>query len=185
MTVKKSTWGFEWKLLGVLLVLLLTPSSAYAQAPPDSKECLGYIYTESERHFFLVQTNASVFGTDLKIIHNCDQASLVIDGNQTASSASNFSYVITQGLHSVELILDNQTMSFENVSFYPDRLQWEFEYIELTEDGETYISISESDFQVNWAVAFSIVIVWVLSVYVYWQLINSYVDRNFIEEVQQ
>ena len=47
------------------------------------------------------------------------------------------------------------------------------------------IELELSETRTNWAVGVGIVIVWVLNVYVYWSLISSYVDRNFIEEVVQ
>ena len=47
------------------------------------------------------------------------------------------------------------------------------------------ISIDVSNSRENWASILSIVVVWVLTVYVYWKLIESYVNNNFIEEVVQ
>jgi len=46
-----------------------------------------------------------------------------------------------------------------------------------------FISIDASDSREVWASILSIVTVWVLCVYVYWKLIESYVNKNFIEEV--
>lgn len=185
MRRKKTSWVFESKKWFPLLVILLTPSFATAQGPPSSKECIAYAYTSSEPHFFLIRENTSVFGNTIFINHNCNEIQLFIDEQFSAASNSNLSYNVDQGRHNITILYDNQTMSFENVDFYPDRLEWEYEYNLIEEQKSAFISISDSNFMVNWAVAFSIVIVWVLAVYVYWQLINSYVQRTFIEEVSQ
>ena len=182
MRRKRTTWGFE-AIFWVCLVLLL-PSSALAQAPPVD-DCLAYAYTSSENHHFLILNNSSVFGQEVQIVHNCEELTLRVDGVFAASSSTDFNYQIEQGIHNITLEGGNFSQNFENVNFYPERLDWEFQYVEGINQGEAYILISESQFQINYAVAFSIVIVWVLSVFVYWQLINSYVERTFIEEVQQ
>lgn len=185
MREKNTAWVLESKKWVFLLVLLLTPSLAQAQDPPSSSDCLAYAFTSSERHLFLIGENTSVFGQKISINHNCEELQLFVDGEFAAASNSNLSYSVEPGRHNITLIFDNQTLIMNNVDFYPDRLNWEYEYEQLEEQKSAYISISDSTFQINWAVAFSIVIVWVLAVYVYWQLINSYVERNFIEEVQQ
>jgi len=181
---KNTSWVFESKWF-LLLVILLTPSFAQAQGPPSSKDCIAYAYTSSEPHFFLIRENTSVFGNTIFINHNCDEVQLFVDEQFSAASSSNLTYNVEQGRHNITILYDNKTMSFQNVDFYPDRLDWEYQYNLIEEQKSAFISISDSNFMVNWAVAFSIVIVWVLSVYVYWQLINSYVQRTFIEEVSQ
>ncbi len=185
MRGKNTPWVLESKNWVFLLVLLLTPSLAQAQDPPSSKQCLAYAFTSSEPHLFLIGDNTSVFGNEIQINHDCDDLQLFIDGEFAAASNSNLTYSIEPGRHNITMIFDNQTLTMENVDFYPDRLEWEYEWEQLEEQKSAFISISDSNFQINWAVAFSIVIVWVLAVYVYWQLINSYVERTFIEEVSQ
>lgn len=182
MRRKNTEWAFE-RLIWVCLVLLL-PSSALAQSPPVD-ECLAYGYTTSENHHFLIRNNSSAFGETIQIIHNCDELSLYINGKFAASSSSNFSYNVEPGMYNLTFSSSNNSQTYNDVHFYPDRLNWEYQYQQIEDNKNAYILISESDFKINWAVAFSIVIVWVLSVFVYWSLINAYVERTFIEEVQQ
>ena len=71
------------------------------------------------------------------------------------------------------------------VEVFPDRLEWEGDFLLLNRGNQDteFISIDLSNSRENWASAFSILIVWVLTTYVYWKLIESYVNKNFIEEV--
>ena len=75
-----------------------------------------------------------------------------------------------------------------NVTIMPDRLSWEFEYFEWQNDYdysvEQYISLTASQAKENWAAILSIVLVFTLVTMVYWNLINSYIDRNYCEEVK-
>jgi hypothetical protein len=64
-------------------------------------------------------------------------------------------------------------------------LNWEFDFIALEESKPQFIDVEISELRTNWAVGVGIVVVWVLTTYVYWSLISSYIDRNFIEEVTQ
>lgn len=176
--------------LSVVVVLivgsLLLPAVA-AQDPPVEDECLAYAYTKSDKHNFLLGPNSSMFGTTLNIIHNCDQASIYVDGFFLASSKNDFSTMVETGLHNITIEADNQTFNFVNVIFYPDRLEWEYEY-ELTFEREIVkpsIDLELSNSRTNYAVGIGILMVWVLTTYVYWSLISAYVDRNFIEEVVQ
>jgi high-affinity Fe2+/Pb2+ permease len=47
------------------------------------------------------------------------------------------------------------------------------------------MEINVAKAQENWASFLTAVIIWILVVYVYWNLINSYVDRNYAEEVKR
>lgn len=165
----------------LLLVFLLLPTNT-AAAPPS--QCLAYAFTESENHAFLVQDNSSNFGSSLIIKTDCSSIELIIDGATVArSNNSYFEYQIEEGLHNITLKADGFNETYNYVSIYPDRLNWEFEWRELTGQDIQFIELTKASLQENWAAFLSVVIAWFLSTYVYWQLVQSYVQRNFIEEV--
>lgn len=169
--------GF-WSLLAVLL---LTPLASAHAAP-----CLSYAYTESGNHQFLVGNNTSMFGDNITVIHNCENVSITLDGEFYAYLTNNARIPISPGLHQINMTYDNRTFSYSNVMFYPDYLQWEATYeFEMFPDQPKMIEKSLLDATVNWAVFFGIGITWILCVYVYWNLINTFTQRNFIEEVIQ
>lgn len=184
MEKKKTQMGLSVWFLIIGGLLLLPPVSA--QDPPVDDECLAYAYTNSEQHYFLLRGNSSMFGSTLNIIHDCDQVSIYVDGFFLASSSNDFSTILEPGLHNVTIEADNQTLTYRNVMFYPDRLEWEYEY-QITFDQPTkpMIDLELSYSRTNYAVGIGIFMVWVLTTYVYWSLISAYVDRNFIEEVVQ
>lgn len=193
MIEEKSTHkGLAFVVLVAVVSLLPTVSG---QDPPvdddqaengqDQKECLFYAYTSSENHRFLLGPNTSMFGERLMVVHNCQEVSIYINGFFEASSGSNFSIVVENGIHNITLESNSTQITFQNVVFYPERLDWEFDYQFIQESKPQFIDLETSKTQANWAVFVGIIIVWVLNVYVYWTLISSYVDRNFIEEVVQ
>lgn len=169
--------GF-WFLLAVALLAPLT--SAHA-AP-----CLVYAYTESGSHQFLVDNNTSNFGDNLTVIHNCEEVRIDMDGEFFALIETNAVIPIAPGLHSFNFSFENQTKRFDNVMFYPDYLTWEANYEFITQpELVELVDKDQVDSTANWAVFFGIGITWILCVYVYWNLINTFTQRNFIEEVIQ
>ena len=182
--MNKGTWAVQrWFFLLLVMSTLLTSTSS-AQEPPEERSCLSYAFTVSENHHFLVADNSSLFGGNLTIVHNCESASLFVDVEFIAGSNNTFKTQIEFGVHNLTLSLDDGVeLNFEMVRFYPDRLNWEFDWLEIQESKPTFIEAGAVDLQINYAVSFSIVIVWVLSTYVYWQLINNYTQRTFVEEV--
>lgn len=186
MEKKKNSMVLEVVSLLVLGLLLLP--TATAQEPPvddQDKPCIGYAYTSSENHYFLLVDNSSMFGDAMRVVHNCKTMEVYVDGFFVASSSENFTFSMEQGIHNVTIKGENFSQSFSNVVFYPDRLEWEFEIIQIEESKPKFIDVEISDMRTNWAVGVGIVVVWVLTTYVYWSLISSYIDRNFIEEVTQ
>lgn len=171
--------------VGFLFALVSLLPMATAQGPPVDEDCLAYAYTESENHLFLLGQNTSMFGQKLMVIHNCEQVDIYLDGFFEASSSENFALQIEDGIHNITIISNGFNATYNNVVFYPDRLNWEFEYRAIEEAQPKFIDIEVAALQTNWAVGIGIIIVWVLTTYVYWSLISSYVDRNFIEEVVQ
>jgi hypothetical protein len=181
---KKTQMGLRVVL--VLASVLLLPI-ATAQDPPvdDREECLAYAYTSSENHLFLLGENVSMFGERLVIVHDCEEVEVFIDGVFQAGSSSNFALIVEPGTHNISIEGSGFNDSFSNVVFFPDRLEWEYDFQLIQESKPQFIEINLAQLQTNWAVGIGIVVVWVLTTYVYWSLISSYVDRNFIEEVSQ
>ena len=173
--------------VGVLFTVVLLLPLVAAQDPPvdDQQSCLAYAYTSSENHLFLLGNNVSMFGSRLVVIHNCENLEVYIDGLFEMSSGSNMGLTIQEGIHNITLQGDGFNATFQNVVFYPDRLDWEYQYQVIQESKPQFIDIEVSELRTNWAVGVGIIIVWVLTTYVYWQMISSYVDRNCIEEVVQ
>lgn len=170
--------------LFVALGILLLPS-VNGQEPPvdDEKPCLFYAYTSSEDYNFLIQNNTKLFGTEITIIHNCEYIQLNKEGEFYARSNNSMFIDIGPGNHNLTFITNNQTKDVF-IEIYPDRLEWELEYTRLFEiPQKEFISIDTSNTRENWASILSIVVVWVLTTYVYWKLIESYVNKNFIQEV--
>ena len=178
----KSIMGLR-AVLFVALVLLLTTASA--QDPPiEENNCLFYAYTSSESHYFLLENNSKLFGQELNVKHNCEYLEIRQDGEFLARSNSSFNIIIDEGMNNFTFETNQQTKYF-TFEVYPDRLNWQYEYSELQREQKEFISIDASNLRENYAVGFGILIVWVLTTYVYWRLIESYVNKNFIEEVTQ
>ncbi len=162
-----------------LLVFLLLPSGVAGASP-----CIAYAYTESQNHYFLVQENSSNFGNTLMIRSNCENLSLFVDGDMAASSTNgNFIYQLNLTKANITLSNDEFNKTWNNVNFYPDRLSWEGEWIRFNNLDIQLVDAAKATLQENWAAFLSVIIAWVLSTYVYWNLIQAYVQRNFIEEV--
>lgn len=180
--------GFQrFKLMSSLIVLgllLLIPPSVAGETPP-SQECLAYAYTESESHSFLVRDNSSNFGSTLKVVTDCESIELWIDGERAASTNKTvFSYQLEQGVYNISLVAYGFEENYSFVSFYPDRLEWRYDWIQLNGGGIEMIDVGKATIQENWASFLSIIITWFLATYVYWQFVQTYVQRNFIEEVK-
>ncbi len=175
------------KLMSSLIalgLLLLIPQAMADEAPP-SQECLAYAYTESESHSFLVRDNSSNFGNVLKVVTDCESIELWVDGERAVfSNKTAFSYQLEQGLYNLSLVADGFEENYSYVSFYPDRLEWRYDWIQLNGGGIEMIEAGKATIQENWASFLSIIITWFLSTYVYWQFVQTYVQRNFIEEVK-
>lgn len=177
----KGLWFVVLVIVGSLL-----PTVSGQGPPVDEESCLVYAYTSSEKHLFLLGQNSSMFGERLMIVHDCDEVSIYSNGFFQASSKDNFSIILDPGLQNLTIEANGFNATYENVMFYPDRLEWQYDYEFMIKDPQIeLIELELSQTRTNWAVGVGIIIVWVLNVYVYWSLISSYVDRNFIEEVVQ
>ena len=167
---------------------IVSPVSASDPPSIEKKDCIGYAYSTSVNHYFLLEDNKSAFGNNITIIHNCESMNVYLNGSLVAfSNSDEIKIVIGSGYHNIELRSDNYSKNISNVLIYPDRLNWEFEFKEWeSRDSiaiEEFISIVSAQSRENWASILSIVMVFSLVTMVYWNLINSYVDRNYCEEV--
>ena len=174
-------------VLGVILLLPLFSFPAYAQ--PPGQECVAYAYTESDNHLFLLGDNKSGFGSNLKVVHDCPYIEIFMNGNFTVfTEEKTFEFPVSPGYYNVTLQSNNSTFTYNNFNLLPDRLTWQYEYYEWQNEFDytidEYITMTKATAQANWASILSIVVVFVLVTYVYWHLINSYIDRNFCEEVK-
>jgi hypothetical protein len=182
--MKESTHMGLRLFLFIALGILLLPSVNGQDPPVDDKPCIFYAYTESGNHNFLMKNGSSLFGDNLKVIHNCQSLTIFVDGEFYSQSNSSFDIKMTLGTHNISIESEDSMAFYQNVVFYPDQLEWEGQYNLLFEIPKTeMITIDLSNSRENWASIFSIIIVWVLTTYVYWKLIESYVNKNFIEEV--
>lgn len=181
---EKSHMGLR-VFLFVTFGILLLPSVVNAQDPPDSQEneCLFYAYSSSQNHYFLIQNNAFLYGNNLTINHNCEYIRIYKNSNFVIESNNSINMAIDPGIQNITIETNEYTRTYQ-VEIVPDRLEWESQYEQLfIQPQEEFISINLSNDRENFASIFSIVMVWVLSTYVYWKLIESYVNKNFIEEV--
>ena len=189
---KKNTYGSVFGISVILGVLLLSSLNTIQAEPPiQENDCLIYGYTSSGEHYFLMRTGSSMFGTNITFVNDCQNIDVYVNGNYTASSfnSSDLKINLEPGVYDISIISENnRSLFFNNVTVYPNALTWVNDYNEWKYPNlniEEYISMTSAIAKENWASILSIVIVFVLVTYVYWNLINSYVDRNFIEEVKK
>lgn len=181
--------AYIWLILGVLLLPLISPTTS-AEPPSEQNQCISYAYTESQNHYFLLESNKSAFGNNFTIKHNCDYIEVFVNGNFSAFTELNILTIpINAGVNNIQIISENYSKNISGVLIFPDRLTWEFEFYEWQNSDKDYsfdelILRSKATAQQNWASILSIVMVFTLTTMVYWNLINSYIDRNFCEEVK-
>jgi len=186
-----STAAKSWALMGLFLLLLIQTPNTAAEPPIEQKDCLSYAFTESETHYFLLESNRSAFGTDLTIKHNCPYIEVFVNGNFSAfTQLEELKIPLNVGLNNITIISENYSKNINEVLIFPDRLTWEFEFYDWKNSDNDYsfdelILRSKATAAENWASILSIVMVFTLTTMVYWNLINSYVDRNFCEEVKE
>jgi len=169
----------------LFVALLSLLGSVNAQEPPleEQKPCLHYAYTSSEDYNFLILNQSKIFGQEIRFIHNCEYLQVNLEGQFYAISNNSMILTLNQGEHNFTVQTNEYTRNY-TIEIFPDRLQWEYEYSRLNFDQDReFISVDVANSKEVVASIASIIIVWVLCVYVYWRLIESYVNKNFIEEV--
>lgn len=175
--------GATQRALIVFLLVATLPPVAQAASPP---ECLAYAFTEAEDHHFLIQNDSIAYGSNLTVIHNCPgRVELWSEEIFIAEGESGFTVPIGSGnFTSIQLRSINQSWTFENVEIRPDRLSWEIDWTGYMEYlNPSMVPESEAIQMQNWAAGATGLIIWVLCTYVFWNLVNSYIQRNFVEEV--
>ena len=193
---KKNTYGStaakSWALMGLFLLLLIQTPNTAAEPPIDEKECIAYGYSKSFNHYFLINDNALMFGQNVTINHNCETLEVKLNGSSLVYDQSgSFEMRFQSGTYNLTFTNnENYSINYSNVEFLPDRLEWQFEFLEWDNQQNDYsldefILRSKATAAENWASILSIVMVFTLTTMVYWNLINSYVDRNFCEEVKE
>ena len=182
---QKNTW------LVFLGVILFSPFSFVASAePPNEKECLFYGYSSSFNHYFLLEDNAVVFGTNLTFVNNCEKLTIYTDDNFLAQSENGSTVYVNlfAGTYNFTINADGKNYTINNAELLPNALTWYGDYNDWKYGDfslEALVELSYAEAQENWASFLTAVIIWVLTVFVYWNLINSYVDRNYAEEVRK
>lgn len=171
------------KLICSLLLIcgFLSTLPATSANPPD---CLSYAYTSDDNHKFLLESNSNLYNERLYIVHNCDQVSIYVDDMFIQSSTNNFSISIQPGIHNITIDHGNYSIDFDEVNFLESRFNWFDDYTFLIEniEGKEFTN-QEVKRLSNWVAFGTGILIFCLSVGVYWRLINSYVDRNYIEEI--
>lgn len=185
---KRKKIGCVVGLLAVIASLSLIPLvQAQAQPPLSTNECMAYAYTKSGDHAFLLENNSFAYGTNIFIRTNCEELQLKIDGTpySTYRNQTQISFSIESPMINMTLESGNFSYYAENVSLFQDRFTWSDNYIQYLDDQPklTFIEFGKLTFQENVVSVASIVVVWFLSVNIYWSLINHYLDRNLFEEV--
>ncbi len=181
--------GNKHGLWALIAALLLTPfaasSGAVAQGPPDDDSgCLAYAFTRSADHAFLLESNSTIYGSDAFVIHNCGNVTVFINGSFAAQGESGLRVPIPAGM--LDFTIQSQgvlLVEAYSVEMRPDRLEWEYEWQEIQQNKPISVDPNHVAIQQNWAAGLTALIVWVLSVQVFWHLVNGFVQRNYVEEV--
>ena len=178
------THGLVCVILGIFTTLFLLPS-AYA-SPPDS--CLAYAYTGEEGYSFLLQSNSTVFGENMVVIHNCDFVEILSDDKFVQGSYTNFTIPMDNGINNYtikgyqtdSLVFNENYENVESINIEMDFKEFfgveEFEIVD-------YYRQNELNRYANIASIGTALVIWLLCVVFYWRLINHYIDRNYFEEV--
>ena len=176
------------RFAGLLVVLSLLPLvQAQSQPPIQQDECLAYAFTRSGEHGFLLENNSIAYGNTIFIRSNCETVNVFIDGQRYSTYTNQSLIQIYFECVSLNMTIqaDNFTYYAQNVVLFESQFSWSQNYLEYQEQlpEMTFIELGKMTFQENVVSVASIVIVWFLSVNIYWALINHYLDRNLFEEV--
>lgn len=181
--------GKQHGLWALIAALLLTPfaasSGAVAQGPPaEESGCLAYAFTRSSGHAFLLESNSTVYGSEAFVVHNCGNVTVSINGTFAAQGETGLRVPLPAGM--MDFRVESQGLVLidaYSVESRPDRLEWEYEWQVIQENKPISVDPNHVAIQQNWAAGLTALIVWVLSVQVFWHLVNAFVQRNYVEEV--
>lgn len=169
-----------------LLVLSLLPLVQAQDQPPIQQDCLAYAYTQSEGHSFLLQNNSIAYGNQIYVRTNCDEYTITIDDEFFGNFGSRFNlFEVENGSLNFTITSGNFSYVANNVMVFGNQFTWSQDYQTWVDEQPrmTFIELGALTFQENVVSLASIVVVWFLSVNIYWALINHYLDRNLFEEV--
>jgi hypothetical protein len=176
-----------WVLSVVAFIPLLPLVQAQPQPPIQSDECLAYAFTRSEQHGFILENNSFAYGSTIFIKTNCEVLDVYFDGELTSkyTNQSEIQIMFNEPIINMTLRSENFTYHAQNVVLFQNQFSWSQNYVQYVENQPelTFIEFGKMTFQENVVSVASIVIVWFLSVNIYWALINHYLDRNLFEEV--
>lgn len=158
-----------------------------AQQPPPSEDCLAYAFTRSDGHAFLLENNSIVYGNQIFIRTDCDQFDVYFDDVFYASYKDvDSTSIFPDGIYvNMTIVSGNYTMYANNIIIFQNQFTWSNEFVRYTQNlpEMSYFELGEIVFKENIVSVSAIVIVWFLSVNIYWVLINHYLDRKLFEEV--
>ena len=168
----------------ILLVLLSCLPCVAAEAPP----CIAYAYTvaQDEPHYSLIQNGAFVFGSEVIVVSNCNNTTLLIDGNfQSSSDRLNLMSYVSSGVHNVTIMNDGFSTTMTNVTFIQSG-QLSMVVSQLPNQhnphAEPWTPEEISNLELVSGIG-SLLISWFMVVGILWKLINNHTDRNFCREV--
>lgn len=180
-------------IIGCVVGLLAVASfslplvQAQPQPPIQDDDCLAYAYTRTGNHAFLLENNSFAYGSTIFIKNNCEELNLLLDGEiySTYKNQSDIQIPVINPIMNITLVSGNYTYYAHNAMLFQDQFTWSDNYIQYRDNQPelTFIEFGVLTFQENVVSVASIVVVWFLSVNIYWSLINHYLDRNLFEEV--
>jgi hypothetical protein len=167
-----------------MLFLTVVAATMIPTASANPPDCLSYAYTSDQNHKFLLYSNSNLYNQQLYIIHNCDRVSIYVDDMFIQSSDSNFSIPLELGYHNITLDVGNYEYNYTQVNVIASTFNWYNQYEDylLTLENKEYTN-QEVQILTNWVSIGTGLMIFALSIGVYWRLINHYVDRNHVEEI--
>lgn len=172
-------------LLGFVILTLSLLPLVQAQPQPLEDDCLAYAFTKSDQHSFLLENYSIAYGDQIFIRTNCDQFTVYFDNVFHSNYTDQKEIMIPYSSNSINLTIESGNYSYfaYKVVRFDNEFSWSSEYVQYIENQPSLIEVGALTFQENVVSVGSIVIVWFLSVNIYWALINHYLDRNLFEEV--
>ena len=184
MQTKKLRLGC--RVLGFLVLLSFIPLVQAQSQPPIIKEdCLAYAYSSIDRHSFLLNNDSIAYGDRIFIKSNCGFDVYIDDELYGSFNTTEKELFIQTDNLNLTIKSGNYSYIANNVIFFKTQFTWSDQYLTYQENlpEMSFIELGVLTFQENVVSVVSIVIVWFLSVNIYWALINHYLDRNLFEEV--
>ncbi len=183
MNIKYNTYG----VLLLVFASLVLPCGVSAQTPPPS--CLAYAFTYEEelRHLSLIERESVVFGNRITLTTDCGQGvDLIIDDVSVLWTNRSAVYEVTNGLHNISIQGEGFSAYYQNVTFVQaGQLGLAMGNLPANHNPDAFMITPADLGGRQMLVALSTgLITWAVVTMGLWHIINSYVDRNYIEEVK-